>query len=165
MWKYTQQFTARAGWYMHYCHQPGCEGLEGFPVLWHRATMTDPEWPDRDTCPHCGSEMFPEPAFWLDYDSVEEAIMDAIWERLDKWSGDEPIVFEVTCGQSDNGDEDWILPFFVSIDVPAWEAEDIYALCDAGIDSPVAQAEYMWEELLPQLEAHKRRHEKGAADE
>lgn len=48
----------------HFCHRLGCPGNLGFEVRWARATLTDPEFPVTDTCPHCGSEMHDRRLEW-----------------------------------------------------------------------------------------------------
>lgn len=52
---------SRTSYETHYCHTHGCRGSEGVEVRWHPADDTDPGEYDRDSCNHCGGELFVEP--------------------------------------------------------------------------------------------------------
>lgn len=51
----------RATTQTHYCHDADCDGWHGFTVTWAPDSETEPSYPLRDTCPHCGGEMHDTP--------------------------------------------------------------------------------------------------------
>lgn len=63
------------------------------------------------------------------------------------------VYYEFDVFDSDNGDDDWEAPLACSLVIEELGVEDAYGLCDAGVGTVEEQVQYLFEQVVEELQA------------
>jgi len=63
------------------------------------------------------------------------------------------VYYEFDVFDSDNGDDDWVAPLACSLVIEELGVEDAYGLCDAGTSTVEEQVQYLFEQVISELQA------------
>lgn len=83
------------------------------------------------------------------------AIEKALTERIDAYMGEylPNVRYDFDVFDSSNGDSDWIAPLACSLVIEELGVEDAYGLCDAGVGTVEEQVQYLFEQVIAELQA------------
>lgn len=90
-----------------------------------------------------------------DIDERISAIEKALTERIDAYMDEHfpGVDYDFGVFDSDNGGPDWIAPLACSLGIEELGVEEAYGLCDAGVDTVEEQVEYLFEQVIEELQA------------
>lgn len=91
----------------------------------------------------------------MDINERISAIEKALTERIDAYMDEHfpDVDYDFGVFDSDNGEPDWIAPLACSLGIEELGVEDAYGVCDAGAGTVEEQVQYLFEQVIEELQA------------